>query len=96
MSDKEKEAARQAKANRRRRLSLELRQRTMGYILASFGLIAGLAWNDAIKAGIETLYPIQSETIYAKFLYAIIMTAIIVMLTVYLASLLDGNHDKKK
>lgn len=95
-TEKEKKAARQARINRRRRLSAELRQRTLGYILASFGLIAGLAWNDAIKAGIEALYPIQSQTIYAKFLYALIMTLIIVLLTVYLASLLDGNNKDKK
>ena len=31
----------------------EVREKTFGYIVASFGLVAGLAWNEAIKAMIE-------------------------------------------
>jgi hypothetical protein len=95
-TQKEIEAARKARIAKRNRISQELRQRTIGYVLASFGLVAGLAWNDAITSGIESLYPVQSNSIYAKFLYALIMTAVIVMLTIYLASLIDGNGKEKK
>ncbi|HLD34421.1 MAG TPA: DUF5654 family protein, partial [Patescibacteria group bacterium] len=28
----------------------EIRNKVAGYIVAAFGLVAGLAWNDAIKA----------------------------------------------
>ena len=30
-----------------------VRERTMGYIVGALGLVAGLAWNDAIKSLIE-------------------------------------------
>jgi len=47
------------------------------YIGAGFGLIAGLAWNDAIKSFIEYAFPLDKNSMWAKFLYAIIMTVIV-------------------
>jgi len=45
----------------------EIRQRTLGYILAAFGLVAGLAWNEAIKSFIEYLFPVSKNTFPVKF-----------------------------
>ena len=62
-----------------------VRGQTSGYIDAAFGLVAGLAWNDAIKALIEALYPQgASGGITAKFVYAAIITVVVVLLTRYI------------
>jgi len=53
------------------------------YIGTALGLVAGLAWNDAIKALIDSIYPADGG-IVAKFIYAIIVTFIVVLATVYL------------
>lgn len=61
----------------------EVRQKTFGYIVASFGLVAGLAWNEAIKAMIESLFPLQKDTLKAKFVYAIAITVVVVFVSLY-------------
>ncbi len=63
-------------------LRKEVRERTAGYVAAALGLVAGLAWNDAIKSLIEYFFPLGGNTIFAKFLYAILLTLIIVIFTV--------------
>jgi len=44
-----------------RDLRNEFRERTLSYVLAGFGLVAGLAWNEAIKTGIEYLFPMKAN-----------------------------------
>ena len=62
-----------------------MRGQAAGYIGAAFGLVAGLAWNYAIKALIETIYPQgASGGITAKFIYAAVITVIVVIVTNYL------------
>lgn len=62
----------------------EIRSRTFGYVSAAFGLVAGLAWNEAITSLINVLFPIAKDTVAIKFLYAVILTAVVVMLIRYL------------
>ena len=66
----------------------EIRDRLVGYIVAALGLVAGLAWNDAIKALIEYLFPLGKDSLQAKFIYAGVITLIIVLVTVYLLRLI--------
>lgn len=68
-------------------LRREGRERTLGYIIGAFGLVAGLAWNDAVKVLIETLFPVKANSILAKFSYAAIMTVIAVVAAAYMTSL---------
>lgn len=56
----------------------------MGYVTAALSLVAGLAWNDAVKAAITYYFPAQTSSITAQFLYAIAMTVIVVLLTLVL------------
>jgi len=49
------------------------------YVMAGFGLVAGLAWNDAIRSFIEYAFPMNKGSIWAKFIYAFIMTAVVVL-----------------
>lgn len=58
----------------------ETKAKTFGYISAALGLVAGLAWNDAIKALIEAAFPLEQNTIAVKFVYAALVTIVVVML----------------
>lgn len=65
-------------------LKKEVRERTAGYILTSLGLVAGLAWNEAIKSLIEYIFPLSANGLLAKIIYAALVTLIVVLISVYL------------
>ena len=75
-------------------LRKEVRERTLGFITGGLGLVAGLAWNDAIKALIEYFFPLGKESIPAKFIYAVLISVIVVALSVYLVRLLKTEEEK--
>lgn len=58
--------------------------KTIGYVSAALGLVAGLAWNDAIKSAIEAVFPLGTGSIWAKFIYALLVTVAVVILLYYL------------
>lgn len=72
-------------------LKSEFRARTFGYISAALGLVAGLAWNEAIKSMIEAIFPLAQETIFVKFLYAILVTTMVIILIRYLDKLVNKS-----
>ncbi len=76
-------------------LNMEIKKRVSGYILAGFGVVAGFAWNDAIKTFIEKYFPQDENTIVAKFIYALLVTLILVIVSVYLVKFLKIEEDKK-
>jgi polyferredoxin len=61
----------------------ELKEKTLTLILGGFGLVAALAWNEAIKSLFETLLP-KSSALIGKFAYAIIVTVIVVFISYFL------------
>jgi len=62
-----------------------VREQTTGYIATALGLVAGLAWNEAIKGLIDSIYPAANGGgLGAKFIYAIIVTIGIVIVSSYL------------
>ena len=77
-------------------LKKEVRERTLGFITGGLGLVAGLAWNDAIKALIEHLFPLGKESVSAKFIYAVLVSVIVVILSVYLVRLLRRGDETQK
>ena len=77
-------------------LRAEVRERTLGFITAGLGLVAGLAWNDAIKALIEYLFPLDKNGLLAKFLYAVVITLVVVLLSVYLVRWLKKEDTKRE
>ena len=77
-------------------LQHEVRERTLGYVIAAFGLVAGLAWNDAIKALIEYFFPIKENTLSAKIIYAFLITLVVVACTMYLNRLFQGDGKGEK
>jgi len=66
----------------------EVKQKIVTYVIAGFGLVAGLAWNDAIKSLIEYFFPAGGNTLLAKFIYAFVFTIILAVITIYLSRLL--------
>lgn len=57
---------------------------TMSYVTAALSVVAGLAWNDAVKAAITHFFPAEASSIAAQFLYALLMTVVVVLLTLVL------------
>lgn len=60
----------------------EVRLKTADYILAAFGFVTGLAWNEAVKALIEQFYPLQGSSAWAKLVYAVVITVVFVLISV--------------
>lgn len=54
-------------------------EKTGFYIMTGLGLVVGLAWNDAIQELVKEIIPIGTGTIVLKFLYALIVTAVLVL-----------------
>ena len=77
------------------KIETAFRRRTEGYIITAFGIVAGLSWNEAIKSLMEYLFPMQKDTILAKFLYALIMTTILVFISLYVVKFVNKKDDKK-
>ncbi|PIR48100.1 hypothetical protein COV06_00935 [Candidatus Uhrbacteria bacterium CG10_big_fil_rev_8_21_14_0_10_50_16] len=63
-------------------MQAEASTKIAGYVLASFGLVAGLAWNEAIKALIEQIFPSPSDSILAKLIYAVVVTIFVIAVTI--------------
>lgn len=83
----------QKKTKKEKRLLSEVRHKTAGYVLAGFGVVAGLAWNDAIKTMIESVFPKAENTIIAKFLYAFAITTLVVVISIYLVRFIGKEDD---
>lgn len=73
-------------------LQKEVREKTLGYILTAFGLVAGLAWNEAIKGLIEHFFPVSGGGLLIKFVYAVIITVVVVILAFYLGKLIKKER----
>ncbi len=74
-------------------IKTQIKNQTSGYIVAALSLVAGLAWNDAIKALIAILFPLDTSGVFIKFIYAIIVTIIVVFVSISLLKPL--NKDTK-
>lgn len=69
-----------------------LKNQTMGYLVSAFGLVAALAWNDAIKSLIELLFPFANSGVLIKFIYAVLITVLVVLVGQYVFKLpVDGE-----
>jgi len=70
------------------------REKVWGYIAAALGLVAGLAWNEAIKGLIDHYFPIQRDSVWAKVWYAVFITAIVVFVMVKLEKYFKTADEK--
>ena len=71
-----------------------MQQRTLTYIVGALGLVAGLAWNDAIKSTIEHFFPLNGSSLGLKLAYAVLVTFMVVLLSSYLIKLLGDKKNQ--
>lgn len=69
----------------------EFKEKIVTLILGGFGLVAALAWNEAIKTLFETFFPKRDELV-GKFIYAFVVTFVVVVLTLQLRKIF-GQED---
>lgn len=76
-------------------LGKEVQKQTIGYIIAAMGFVAGLAWNETIKAFVEYLFPLNKNDLLVKFLYAILVTLLVVIISINLTRLLEKKEENE-
>lgn len=64
-------------------LRAEIIQKITELSTAGFGFVAALAWNDAIQSLVVQLFG-EADRLLAKFIYAVILTAAVVLITTQL------------
>ncbi len=74
-----KELEKEANELKRRTVS-----RTVTLITSAFGLIAALAWNDAIQSFIKKFFVNSNNALNSKFVYAILVTVLAVIVSLWL------------
>lgn len=77
------------------KIKREVKKQALGYITVALGLVAGLAWNEAIKALIEEFLPLGENTLWAKLIYALIITTVVVIAGLYLARLSKKQKEEE-
>ncbi len=68
---------------------------TATMLAAAFVFVAGLAWNDAVKAFIDRYFNAGSG-VYSRFIYAILVTLIAVLVTTRLNRIAQRFHERSK
>lgn len=61
----------------------EFKEKATTLILAGFGFVAALAWNDAVKAVFDAFLP-QVAGVVGKIIYALLVTLIVVIISLRL------------
>lgn len=79
------------------KISRQVKEKTLGFVITAFSLVAGLAWNEAIQSLIKSFFAVDKDSIWVKFLYAIVMTLALVFIAVYLTKIFGkGEAENKK
>lgn len=76
-------------------MSSEVLDKLVELITAAFGLVAALAWNTAIQALFALVFP-EAGDLVAKFLYAIVVTVIVVFVTIRLGRLAEQAKERER
>lgn len=66
-------------------------EKTITLVLGGFSLVAALAWNEAIKSLFSTFLQPKGE-LFGKFIYAIIVTLIVVIVSLKLQKIGEKNN----
>lgn len=77
------------------KIQTEVRKQILSYMVGAFGMIAGLAWNEAIKSLIEYIFPMSRNTWLAKLVYAVIITIIIVSVTIVVTKFFSKKNSEE-
>lgn len=69
----------------------ETRKTIITLILGGLGVVAALAWNDAIQSFFNTLFP-KGSGLIGKFIYAIFITIIVVVFSSQLKKISEKDE----
>ncbi len=69
-------------------MTSEVLDKIVQLMTAAFGLVAALAWNEAIQALFTQIFG-EAGDLFAKFFYAVVVTVIVVFVTIRLGRLSD-------
>lgn len=72
----------------------EVIEKLAALLTAAFGLVAALAWNDAIKGLFKEGAPLYFLAGYGPWIYAILVTILAVFITIYLGKLSEKAQAK--
>lgn len=78
------------------KISREVKEKTFGFIITALSLVAGLAWNEAIQSLINNFFTLNKNSVLAKFVYAIILTLALTLITIYLAKVFGQENKEEK
>ncbi len=70
-------------------MKVEVIEKITALLTAAFGLVAALAWNDAIKGLFATGGALESLSTYGPWFYAVFVTIIAVYITIQLGKISD-------
>lgn len=67
-------------------MTSEVLDKIVQLLTAAFGLVAALAWNEAVQGLFRALFP-EAGDLLAKFVYAGVVTVVVVFVTIRLGRL---------
>lgn len=76
-------------------MSSEVLDKLVELVTAAFGLVAALAWNTAIQELFAAIFP-EAGDLIAKFLYAVLVTVIVVFVTIRLGRLAERVKEQER
>ncbi|MDO8429556.1 MAG: DUF5654 family protein [Candidatus Daviesbacteria bacterium] len=87
--------SKKSKVQKEKSFKEELVSQMLNLATSGFGLVAALAWNEAIqsfvKEYIEKFFPVSSGVIF-RFFYAILLTILVVLVIYQLSKLAAKLH----
>jgi len=98
MAKRKKRRSDEPTAAEKKSFRRELLEQMLTLSTAAFGLVAALAWNEAIKSFVDVyVQPYFPNTaIYYKFFYAILVTILAVVITYQLSNIRSKFENRSK
>ena len=73
-------------------LVIEVKKQTLTLMVAALGFVAALVWKDAITAWLKPLYE-NSNGAWGLTIAALVVTAVVVLVTMFLTKFLGGEEE---
>lgn len=76
-------------------LKIEIINKVTNLIIAAFGFVAALAWNEAVKSLFAVGGPLYIVSTYGVWVYALFATILAVVVTIWIANFLPDVQIKE-
>jgi len=76
-----------------KKIRKEVVGKTLTYLLAGFGFVAALAWNEAVQALFNEIFDINRSGLFAKFAYAALVTLAVTIVSLRLSRYVGDSRD---